>query len=56
MSKFRLSVLYDDNKVYAEFSPEDFKRVLIEEYSKVGDVDEAFERTVTLLKKKLLSM
>jgi hypothetical protein len=60
MTKLRLRVVYDDPKgkpvIYAEFTPEDFKMLLLKFTEELQDVDEAFEKTCSELKKKLLSM
>ena len=50
----KLCVVQDDGHIYAEFSTEKFKKLLVESFKKTGDVVRAFERVQDELKNVVL--
>lgn len=46
----RLRIVHDERGVYAEFDPDDFRKVLINEYAICRDVGRAFDRVCDRLK------
>jgi len=59
-SNLRLRVVYDsrreENGIYVEFNPDDFKHILINEFNKTENVETAFDNTCKLLKQEILKM
>jgi hypothetical protein len=56
----RLRIVYDTrtepNGIYVEYLPEDFKRILIEEFNKYNDISIAFDKVCKKLKAEILKM
>lgn len=50
----RLCVVYEDSKVWIEYKPEDFKKLLIDEFEKTKEVARAFDHVCLKLKQDIL--
>lgn len=51
----RIAIVYNDNDIYVEFSPEKFKLLLKEVMKETdGDIDKSFEQIIGLLKKETI--
>lgn len=51
----RAAILYEDDKVLVEFTPEKFKLLLMEYFQKTKKVDLALEELIKALKKEVLT-
>ncbi len=51
----RLAIVYNENDIYAEFNPDDFKKLLKKYFEEYKDIDKAFDKTSEVLKTSLIS-
>lgn len=48
----RVAILHEDDKVYVEFTPEKFKKLLLEYFEKTKDLGTALDKIVKDIKKE----
>lgn len=55
MSNLRVAIVYNQQDIYVEWTPEQFKELLVR-YSKGGDVGKALDKIVADIKKETRSI
>ena len=50
---FRAAILYEDNKVFVDFSPEKFKELLLKYFKQSGNVETAIDLIIKDIKKEV---
>ena len=56
MPKVSLVLKYEDDRVFAELNPDEFYKILDEEFSKDLSLEKAWGRTIMRLKEKTRTM
>lgn len=56
MGNMRIAILYEDKKIYIEFSEEKFRKLLNEYYDKYGSIDLALDEIVKQIKIETLKI
>lgn len=52
----RIAIIYEDNKIFVELTPQEFKEMLKEKLASGASVDQAMEEIIKIIKKKTLTM
>jgi len=51
----KIAIIYEDNTIWIEFSPEKFRKLLKEYFKKTKDIDKALDQIIKDIKKETLT-
>lgn len=51
----KIAIIYEDNKVWIEFSPEKFRKLLKQYFKETKDIDKSLDKIIQEIKKETIT-